>query len=245
MTALGSNPHAAATDALIAAASHADPGVRRRVAAAFGERDPGDARGDAPLTRTLTGDLWPANRRTAAGALTQRCRRPAAASALYQAIDRDLDEGVAIAALAALLGCHPSGLDQRLIALAGDRKRPAGLRARACASTSQLGNDTNAANAAAALFERVRGEVLGGSAEALPVAAACATGLGGFADDRSLDALLRGANDAAFPEIQAAAAEALGRRCAPRARAVLSELRGSPQRQVSLAAKAAFRRCFR
>jgi hypothetical protein len=111
-------------------------------------------------------------------------------------------------------------------------------------SIGQLANPAGA-TAAARVFESVRNDVLGGSADALPVAAACATGLGGFRDAGTLEALLLGAADSAFPEIQAASAAALGQRCAPRARAVLSELRASPQRQVSLAAQAAFRRCFR
>lgn len=242
-TALGANAHPRATALLTGAAADPDPGVRRRVAVALGERDAGDASADAPLATVLASDRWPANRRAAAGALTRRCTRAEPARALFAAVDRDGDEGVAVAALAALVGCRAAGIEERVLVIAADRTRPAAVRARACQSIGQLGNEMIAAGAAR-VFEGVRSEVLGGSAEALTVAAACATGLGGFGDGATMDALLRGAGDAAFPEIQAASAEALGRRCTPRARAVLSELRGSPQRQVSLAARAAFRRCF-
>lgn len=243
ITALGANPHPRATALLIAAATDSDPGVRRRVAVALGERDAASPHGDAPLAALLGTDRWPATRRAAAGALTRRCQRSSPAQALYAAVDRDPDEGVAVTALVALVGCRAPGIEARLLAIAQDRARPAAVRARACVSVGQLADPANAGEAAR-VFERVRSEMLGGAADALPVAAACATGLGGFEDEATLDALLRAAADAAFPEVQAAAAAALGRRCAPPARAVLSELRGSPQRQVSLAARAAFRRCF-
>lgn len=244
ITALGGNPHPRATALLIAAATDSDPGVRRRVAVALGERDEASEPGDAPLATLLGTDRWPATRRAAAGALTRRCQRTSPAQALYGAVDRDPDEAVAVTALAALVGCRAPGIETRVLTIAQDRARPAAVRARACVSVGQLAQHVDAAEAAR-VFERVRSEMLGGAAEALSVAAACATGLGGFRDDATLDALLRAAADAVFPEVQAAAAEALGRRCAPRGRALLSELRGSPQRQVSLAARAAFRRCFR
>ncbi len=243
-----SRSHAAgAAGALAEAARDPDPGVRRRAATALGERD--DAGSDPTLITLLSGDRWPDVRRAAAGALGPRATRSAAAAALWSAVDEDSDRAVRLAALAALVngartaGTLPQPMVDRLLAIAGDRRRDPLLRARACTASA----DAAPANAAriADVFGKAQGEALSGSTSALDVASACAGALGLMGDPSAVPVLLRAAGDSAFPEIQAAAVTGLGRICPPQSRDLIRDLRGSPERQVSLAARAAWARCHR
>lgn len=240
--ALSQNPSAEAAALLATLLADADPGVRGRAARALGERD--HPTSDPPLGKLLAADGWPEVRLSAATALGQRCQRPAPARNLYAAVDGDDDGRVRLAALAALVQCDAAGLAARLVAIAGDRQRDPGLRARACLLYGARGA-ADRAPALIDLFKRARNQALGGGTGGLDVAAACLTAMGNTGAASVTDVLLDASRDAAFPEIQASAAAALGVVCPASARVVLAELRTSPQPQVAVAARAAYQRCFR
>ncbi len=245
--ALSRNRADAAIDALVAASRDPDAGVRRRAATALGERD--HAPSDPALIALLAGDSWPDVRRAAAGALGPRSKRAPVAEALWTAVDRDGDRAVRLAALSALVdaagtgGLLPQPMVDRLLTIAGDHQRDPLLRSRACTAAA----DSAPANAAriADVFRKAKSDALGGSTSALDVASACAGALGMMGNPASVRVLLQAAADNAFPEIQAAAVTGLGRMCPPESRELIRDLRRSPERQVSLAARAAWAHCQR
>jgi HEAT repeat protein len=209
------------------------------VAEALGER--GAAGGDAALGSQLAGDSWARVRRAAAAALATACRRPAPAASLRQAALSDRDVQVRRAALSSLMTCGASGAVRFLLAVAGDRGAPVQLRTHALRLIGGSGDRSAAAPLAALATAEL--ELAFSDESAIAVAAAGVYALGQLGDASAMPVVLRAAEAVAFPEIQAAAAGALGRLCLPAGLPVLRDLAGSSQHQVSAPARAALRRC--
>ena len=202
--------------------------------------------GDRAIATIVGGDAWPELRRAAASALGVRCQRKGPRDALETALERDRDLAVRIDALTALVTCKADGIAARLLRIADDGKREPDLRDRAVALYGQLGPP----GATAVLLERLdrwRGQAFSDES-ALRLAVRAVTALGVLGDARAASALLSAARDGAFPELQAAAATALGAlgpACPKDALPLLRQLAQSEQRGVSIAARGAMKTCGR
>ena len=266
--ALGTNPAGAARRALAELAADRDAGTR--LAAVRGlATEPNAARtGDAPppssedaatqeaadaaLAGILARDAWPELRRGAASALALRCQRRGPRAALETAITADAEIDVRVDALTALVTCRADGIAARLLRIADDGKAELALRDRAIALYGQLhapapGGVVPAAAIEALLdrLDRWRGQAFSDES-ALRLAVRTTTALGALGDRRAAPALVAAARDGTFPELQAAAAAALGAlgpACPPDARTLLRALAQSEQRGVALAARGAIDRC--
>jgi HEAT repeat protein len=239
--ALGQSDAPAASAALAAAARDPDPGVREAAAETLGEG--ARAAGDAALIAQIGGDSWARVRRAAAIGLGGACRRPAPASALRRAALRDADVQVRRASLSSLMVCGAPGAVRFLLAIAADRGAPGELRTHAVRLVGGSGDQSAArpmAELAAAELERAFSDKA-----AITTAASAVHALGELGDPVAIPVLLRAADTVAFPEIQGAAATALGKTCAPGALPVLRDLARSGQHQVSAPARAALRKCAR
>jgi HEAT repeat protein len=93
-----------------------------------------------------------------------------------------------------------------------------------------------------ALFDRFVGEAFS-SSKSLRLAQTTAAALCQTKDRRAVKPLMRAARETAFPELQGAAARALGCFCAPESVALLEDLAGSAQVAVSIPARGAIRGC--
>ncbi len=243
--ALGVNDAADARQALAALAGDRDAGTRLAAVRALAEAGDDDA-ADRAIATILAGDAWPELRRAAASALGVRCQRQAPRDALDAALERDADLAVRVDALTALVTCKADGIAARLLRLADDGKREPDLRDRAIALYGQLGPP----GATAALLDRLdrwRGQAFSDES-ALRLAVRATTALGVLGDGKAASALLSAARDGAFPELQAAAATALGAlgpACPGDAIPLLRSLAQSEQRSVSIAARGAMKRCGR
>jgi HEAT repeat protein len=194
----------------------------------------------------LAGDTWPELRRAATAALGARCPRPGPTRMLEGAADRDADPDVRGDALAALVGCKAPGVATRLLAVARDDRAPTPLRLRVVDLIGAL-EDRAQVGPLLALFADWRRAATSEDA-ALGLAVRAAVVLGRLGDIAVVPALLDAAGDAAFPELQAAAATGLGELgagCPPSARATLDDLARSEERSVALAAKRARALCGR
>ena len=239
--ALGRSGLPAAGAALVRAARDPDPGVREAAVEALGER--ARPEGDAALTGQLAGDSWARVRRASAIALGTTCRRPAAAGALRRAALRDADVQVRRASLSSLVNCRAPGAIRFLLAIAADRRAPAELRTHAMRLIGGSG-DRAAARPLAALASAELERAFSDESAITP-AASSVHALGELGDPAATPVLLHAAEAVAFPEIQAAAATALGRVCPASALPVLRELARSSQHQVAAPARASLRRCSR
>lgn len=240
--ALATNPSAAARPLVLSLVADADPGVRARAAIALSERTDTDDDSDAALIARLETDTWPHVRRVAAAGLAQRCdRERAAATALYTAVGSDDDIDVRREAIVALVACRAEGVGQHLVDVASDSDMPVPLRQRAISLIGVLG-DSALAPAALALLETYRSRAWSDE-DAIRLAAAAASSVGKLGKRDGITKLVEIANDASFPELQAAAATALGETCPGKAKPVFDKLASSPERAVSLAAKAARNKC--
>lgn len=241
--ALGVNASTEARQALAALAADRDAGTRLAAVRALAEEGDDDA-GDREIATILAGDAWPELRRAAASALGVRCQRRGPRDALDAALERDADLAVRVDALTALVACKADGIAARLLRLADDGKREPDLRDRAIALYGQLGPP----GATAALLERLdrwRGQAFSDES-ALRLAVRATTALGVLGDGKAASALLSAARDGAFPELQAAAATALGAlgpACPRDAIPLLRSLAQSEQRSVSIAARGAMKSC--
>ncbi|HWM85310.1 MAG TPA: HEAT repeat domain-containing protein, partial [Kofleriaceae bacterium] len=224
--------------ALVRAARDPDPGVREVAAGALGER--GQA-GDEALGRQLAGDRWPRVRRAAAIALGTGCKRAQPAGGLRRAVLGDSDVQVRRAALSSLASCNADGAVRFFLTVAADRRAPVDVRTLALRLIGGSGDRS----AARPLAELVTAELERAFSDerAIAPAAAGAYALGELGDPSGIPVVVRAAEAVAFPEIQAAAAAALGRLCPPSAMRLLRQLAASGQHQVSAPARAALRRC--
>ncbi len=257
---LGHNPVPAARAALTGLAGDRDPGTRlaavtalalepRTAApppggrpAAAADEPAARAGADRALATVLAGDSWPELRRGAASALGLACQRTGPRTALETATGRDPDVDVRIDALTALVSCRAPGIADRLLQVADDGKAPLPLRDRAIALYAGLPGEVGAV---LTRFERWRGQAFS-DATALRLAVRAAGALGELGDRRAAAPLFDAAQDAAFPELQAAAVTALGMlgpQCPKQAVPLLRSLAQSEERGVALAARGAIGRC--
>ncbi len=236
-------PNAAA--ALVRAAGDPDPGVREAAVEALGDRGArGGSAGDEALGRRLAGDGWTRVRRAAATAMGSGCRRGGPAAGLRRAARRDGDVQVRRAALSSLASCGAAGAVRFFLTVAGDRAAPVEVRTHAFRLVGGSGDRS----AVPALVAMVTGELerAFGDEGAIAPAAAGVHALGELAErgDASVVRLLiRAAEAVSFPDIQGSAAAAMGMMCPPEGMAVLREMAGSGQRQVSAPARGALRKC--
>lgn len=242
--ALTENAHPDVKGVLISMVGDADPGVRERAMSGLGRRVDGDAHSDRVMIDGLRGDPWPDNRRTAASALASRC--PVAddvRAALEQAVDRDERVPVMREALNALVTCRAPGIGGRLIAIAGDAKRPEKLRQRALTLVPML-QDPSLSPALIKLFSRLRSRAWSESV-AVRLAAATAMSMGRMGTPDVVKPLMGAAREPSFPQIQAGAITGLGEMCPRVALPMFASLLNSSQRAVSVAARGAHNRCRR
>ena len=233
--------------ALATATRDPDPGVRETAAEAIAARPRGaqgaaTAAADPALAELIRSDGWARVRRAAATALGTRCREAGPAQALRGAIRSDADLEVRRAALSALATCRARGVTRLFLEVAADRGQPVGVRTQAVQLLGGL-RDRSATAPLAAALGRERERAFS-DADAIQMAVALAYALGTLGDPAAAPALMSAADESsAFPEIQAAAATALGALCPAGAAGLLRKLAGTAQHQVSAAARAASRRC--
>lgn len=241
--ALGRNPIPEAKRILLGLASNPDPGVRRAVALAFGDRKDVDSTTDNALGARLKTDAWPRVRTAAASSLSLRCKLTTVASMLYHSMDLDKDLRVQRVAISSLVRCRANGILARLFKLANTRKRDIGIRIHAVNEIATLG-DRSKVGELIKMFKGHRREAWSKTA-ALRLASASAVTLGRLGGNLAIGPLMKAARENAFPEIQAAAVTGLSHICPRNARRVFAKLIGSNQRQVSVAARKAMQKCFR
>jgi hypothetical protein len=252
--AIATNPRLEATDLLVTLTHDSDPGVRlaalSAIASATGTTagawhgNAGPDGIDRVIVTMLSTDTWPEVRRSAAQVLGKRCMRPGPAAALTSAVTRDPDLSVRGDALAGLVECKAPGTAALLATLWDDGNAPLDLRRRAVDLTSQLG-DRALAGKLVGKFTQWRGAALESEA-ALALAQNAAYAIGAANAPGAAQALLAALDDAAFPEIVAAAATGLGLlgpACPPAARQALEGLRDSDEQQVQIAARRAASIC--
>jgi hypothetical protein len=245
--AIAKSPRAEALDMLAWLVREPDPGVRYAALSALGTAEGGsagpwhDAVGadgiDRAIQSTLLGDTWPEVRRRAAQMLGTRCMRPGPAHSLVESISRDPDVNVRSDALGALVDCRAAGTAELLGTVWDNPKLPMELRARAVDLSVSLGDRAVAAKLVAK-FTQWRGAALE-SAEALALAQNAAYAIGRLNPPGTGDALQDALGDAAFPEIVAAAATALGLMgpaCPASAKSRLRTLAHSDEQQIQVAA---------
>ena len=244
--ALGRSRAANAGAALVRAAGDPDPGVREAAVEALGDRGArgGGSAGDEALGRRLAGDGWTRVRLAAATALGSACQRRGPAAGLRRAARRDRDVQVRRAALSSLASCGAAGAVRFLLTVAGDRAAPVEVRTHAFRLVGGSGDRS----AVPALVAMVTGELerAFGDEGAIAPAAAGVRALGELAvrgDASVVRLLIRAAEAVSFPDIQGSAAAAMGMMCPAEGMAVLREMAGSGQRQVSAPARAALRKC--
>lgn len=252
--AIGVNPRNEATELLVSFARDADPGVRlaalSAIAGATGTSagpwhgDAGPDGIDRVIMTLLASDTWPEVRRTAAQVLGGRCARPGPAQALADAVARDADIAVRGDALGGLVDCKAHGVAALLAKLWDDSKTPLEVRRRAVDLTMQL-DDRALAAKLVGRFNAWRGAAIE-SAAALALAQNAAYVIGSMNPPGAVAALVAALDDAAFPEIVAAAATGLGLlgpSCTPAAKQKLLRLRHSEERQIQIAARRAAALC--
>lgn len=233
--AIGTSPRPAALRLVQAFAVDPDPGVRLAVLGALAGattdapdpwHTPGGPDGiDRLITNALVTDTWPDVRRRAAAALATRCQRPGPARALTEAVAKDRAIDVRIDALSALVQCHAHGIAALLARTWDDGKAPIELRTQAVRLAITL-EDRALGGTLVSRFTAWRGAAIE-SAEALALAQSAAAAIALLDAPGAVRALTDALDDAAFPEIVAAAARALGSlgpRCPAAAKAKLQAL---------------------
>ena len=244
--ALGRLPSPASRQALAGATRDPDPGVREAAAEAIAARPKSvvgsETAVDPALAGLLASDRWARVRRAAATALGTRCKETGPADALRAAIRTDADVEVRRDSLAALASCRARGVVRLFLEVGADRDQPVGVRTQAVKLLGGLG-DRSVTGALTAALGRERERAFS-DADGIQVSVALAYALGVLGDPAAGPALMTAAAESsAFPEIQAAAATSLGGLCPPGAADLLRRLSGTAQHQVSMAARAAARRC--
>ncbi len=252
--AIAVNPRPEALELIVALATDADPGVRLAALSAIAGATGGDAGPwhgpvgadglDRVIGTRLATDTWPEVRRYAAQVLGARCSRPGPEAALGDAVARDPDVDVRGDALAALVECKAASAPALLAKLWDDSKAPLELRQRAVDLTVALG-DRAVAQKLVAKYTQWRGAAIESEA-ALALAQNAAFAIGRLQAPGAAGALAASLDDAAFPELVAAAAAGLGLlgpACPPAVRPKLKILSSSDEQQVATAARRAYGVC--
>jgi hypothetical protein len=254
--AVAVNPRPDAFDLITALAADRDAGVRLAALSALAGASGGSegawhgavgADGiDRILTTSLYTDTWPEVRRFAAQMLGDRCVRPGPAAALEDSLARDHDLNVRGDALTALVQCKAGGSAELLAKLWDDTKAPLDLRRRAVDLTVPLG-DMGLGGKLVGKFKQWRGAAIE-SEQALALAQNAAYAIGQLKPPGAAEALMAALDDAAFPEIVAAAATGLGllgASCPATAVPKLKALAESDEQQIAAAARRAVAQCGR
>jgi hypothetical protein len=252
--AVAVNPRPDAFDLIVALVGDRDAGVRLAALSALAGASAGSegawhgavgADGiDRVLTTSLYTDTWPEVRRFAAQMLGDRCVRPGPAAALKDSLARDHDLNVRGDALTALVQCKAGGSAELLAKLWDDTKAPLDLRRRAVDLTVTLGEPALGTKLVGK-FTQWRGAALE-SEQALALAQNAAYAIGQLNPPGAAAALLAALDDAAFPEIVAAAATGLGLlgpSCPAAAVPKLKALSDSDEQQIAAAARRAAAQC--
>lgn len=218
------------------------PGVRRAAAEALASSILSvTPELDNALIGLMDHDAWSVVRRAVAASLGRACPRPAAATALLRAVEKDESLDVQRDSLSALARCQAPGLVDTLLALAQKAKATTPLRLHAISLVPLVAAAADTPRAIA-LFDELRKQAWG-SEQALVLAGAAAVVLGQLGDDRAVAALTAAAKEGSFPTLQSAAVSALGALCPAEALPLIKRLQTSPERQVSLAARRATKEC--
>jgi hypothetical protein len=252
--AVAVNPRPDAFDLIVALVGDRDAGVRLAALSALAGASGGSegawhgavgADGiDRVLTTSLYTDTWPEVRRFAAQMLGDRCVRPGPAAALKDSLARDHDLNVRGDALTALVQCKAGGSAALLAKLWDDTKAPLELRRRAVDLTVSLA-DMTLGTKLVGKFTQWRGAALE-SEQALALAQNAAYAIGQLNPPGAAAALSAALDDAAFPEIVAAAATGLGLlgpACPATAVPKLKALADSDEQQIAAAARRAAAQC--
>jgi len=252
--AIAVNPRPDAFPLLLQLVRDPDPGVRLAALSAFatatggpggvwhGPEGPDEI--DRVIQNALVSDTWPEVRRRAAQVLGGRCQRPGPARSLVESIARDSDEPTRSDALAALVECKAPGTAELLAKVWNSSAAPIDLRQRAVDLAVPLGDRALAARLVTQL-DNWRGAALD-SEDALALVQSAAYAIGKLAPPGAADALLAALDDAAYPEIVAAAATGLGLMgpaCPRTALPKLRQLAHSDERQIQAAAARAAAVC--
>lgn len=254
--AIATTPRPDAFDLIVSLTSDRDAGVRLAALSALAGASGGSegawhgavgADGiDRVIQTSLFTDTWPEIRRFAAQMLGDRCVRPGPAAALKDSLARDRDLNVRGDALTALVQCKAGGSAELLAKLWDDTKAPLELRRRAVDLTVALGDAPLGAKLVAK-FTQWRGAAIE-SEQALALSQNAAYAVGQLNPPGTAAALMAALEDAAFPEIVAAAATGLGllrAACPANARVKLQALAESDEQQIAIAAKRAAAQCGR
>lgn len=249
------SPRTEALPLVLGYATDPDPGVRIAVLStlAGATADPaspwhtsGGPDGiDRVIISALSTDTWPEIRRRAATSLASRCMRLGPANALTEALNRDAHPDVRRDALIALVDCRAAGVSELLAKTWDNSKQPITVRTQAVDLAVTLG-DPRLGKALVGKFGTWRGGALE-SAESMALAQSAAASIARLNAPGAAQALLAALDDAAFPEIVSAAAQALGAlgpACPPAAKAKLEAL-AKEDDQAAGAAKRAAAQCGR
>ncbi len=243
-------PRTEALPLVLGYATDPDPGVRIAVLStlAGATADPaspwhtsGGPDGiDRVIITALSTDTWPEIRRRAATSLASRCTRIGPANALTEALNKDAHPDVRRDALIALVECRAPGISELLAKTWNNSKQPITVRTQAVDLAVTLG-DPQLGKALVGKFGTWRGAALE-SAESMQLAQSAAASIARLDAPGAAQALIAALDDAAFPEIVSAAAQALGAlgpACPPAAKAKLEALAKEDDQSAGAAKRAA------
>ncbi len=230
--AIGTAPRTEALGLVLGHVADPDPGVRLAVLSALAgatadPASPWHSSGapdgiDRVIISALSSDRWPEVRRRAATTLSSRCQRIGPATALADAVRKDASVDVRRDSLIALVQCRAAGVADLLARTWDDSKAPLEVRTQAVDLAVALG-DRELGKILVGRFAKWRGAALE-SAEALALAQIAAASSARLDAPGAAQVLMAALDDSAFPEIVAAAAQALGAlgpACPPAAKAKL------------------------
>lgn len=248
-------PRTEALPLVLGYATDPDPGVRLAVLStlAGATADPaspwhssnGPDGIDRVIITALSTDTWPEIRRRAATSLASRCMRIGPANALTVALEKDAHPDVRRDALIALVACRATGTSELLAKTWDNSKQPLTVRTQAVDLAVELG-DPQLGTVLVGRFGTWRGAALE-SADAMALAQSAAASIARLGAPGAAQALLAALDDAAFPEIVSAAAQALGALgpACPAAAKVKLEALAKEDDQSAGAAKRAAKQCGR
>ena len=243
-------PRTEALPLVLGYATDPDPGVRIAVLStlAGATADPaspwhtsGGPDGiDRVIISALSTDTWPEIRRRAATSLASRCMRLGPANALTEALNKDAHPDVRRDALIALVDCRAAGISELLAKTWDNGKQPITVRTQAVDLAVALG-DPKLGAALVGKFGKWRGGALE-SADSMALAQSAAASIARLNAPGAAQALMAALDDAAFPEIVSAAAQALGAlgpACPPAAKVKLEALAKEDDQSAGAAKRAA------
>ena len=218
-----------------------DPGVRIAAARKLESAKLGPSAVNK-LAALLRDDRWPVVRRHVAHALRQSCGA-AAEDALYAAAASDPSPDTRRVAIAGLVECEATAIDDWLLALVANESASAELRVYAAEQLGVLGRPGLAA-AVVPLYADVRSRAVSSRAH-VRIGVALARSLGHLGGTEAQTQLVRTLEEGPSSSLRAAAAEALGTLCTPAARRALSGARPGGDPLVARSVRLALGACRR